>query len=108
SIFKSISFTFALAAAYCLFTLGAQTQTAAPGFDHRTAMIAMRDGVRLNTEIFIPQNTGGQSQAGKLPMILERTPYAAPAAAGWAQGKYKELAAEGYIFVFQDIRGRYK
>ncbi len=66
-------------------------------------MIPMRDGVRLNTHIFRPRG-----QQGELPIMLERTPYQAPTAETWAQGKFKALAADGYIFVFQDIRGRYK
>lgn len=67
-------------------------------------MIEMRDGVKLNTHIFVPAQA-----SGPLPIILERTPYQAPASSrGWAEGKFKALAAEGYIFVFQDIRGRYK
>jgi|SRR5215510_863534 len=58
----------------------------------------------LNTNIFVPKNAGKP-----LPIILERTPYNAPESArGWAQGKYAALVAGGYIFVFQDIRGRYK
>jgi len=65
-------------------------------------MIPMRDGVRLNTHIFRPRN-----QSAELPIMLERTPYQAPAGEGWAAGKYSALAADGYIFVFQDIRGRY-
>src|SRR4030095_6953867 len=79
-------------------------QEAGPAFDMTNAMIPMRDGVKLNTNIFIPKNA-----AGPLPIMLERTPYNAPESArGWAQGKYSALAADGYIFVFQDIRGRYK
>src|SRR5215510_1638357 len=79
-------------------------QEAGPAFDMTNAMIPMRDGVRLNTNIFVPKNS-----AKPLPIILERTPYNAPESArGWAQGKYAALAADGYIFVFQDIRGRYK
>lgn len=73
------------------------------GFDKLEVMIPMRDGVKLNTHIFTPKNA-----AGPLPVLLERTPYQAPANTNWAQGKYKALAADGYIFVFQDIRGRYK
>ncbi|NOT59057.1 MAG: CocE/NonD family hydrolase, partial [Acidobacteria bacterium] len=72
-------------------------------FELTTAMIPMRDGVRLNTHIFVPKN-----QREPLPLMLERTPYQAPTAQTWAQGKYKALAADGYVFVFQDIRGRYK
>lgn len=64
----------------------------------------MRDGVRLHTLVYAPANPGG-----KLPLLIERSPY------GWTDGKpekslatrYKQLADEGFIFVFQDIRGRY-
>ncbi|PYP65377.1 MAG: hypothetical protein DMD26_11170, partial [Gemmatimonadetes bacterium] len=35
-----------------------------------TVMIAMRDGVRLNTDIYAPKD-----QQGPLPVIFERTPY---------------------------------
>src|SRR5215471_12230663 len=85
------------------FQSGAQ-QEASQAFDRTNAMIPMRDGVKLNTNIFIPKNA-----AKPLPIILERTPYNAPdSARGWAQGRYAALVAGGYIFVFQDIRGRYK
>ncbi|MFN0109998.1 MAG: CocE/NonD family hydrolase [Blastocatellia bacterium] len=79
------------------------TQTPAAAFEFKAVMVPMRDGVNLNTHIFTPKN-----QTSPLPMILERTPYQAPTGQGWAQGKFKELAADGYIFVFQDIRGRFK
>jgi putative CocE/NonD family hydrolase len=75
-------------------------------YDHQSVMIPMRDGVRLNTEIFIPQ-----SAAAPLPILFRRTPYGVGAndirAAG-GNGPYKELADDGYIFAFQDLRGRYK
>jgi len=78
-------------------------QEAGPAFDLINAMIPMRDGVRLNTNIFLPKNS-----ARPLPIILERTPYNAPESPrGWAQGRYAALVAGGYIFVFQDIRGRF-
>ena len=67
------------------------------------AMIPARDGVRLNTSIFAPKN------AGQLPFLLLRTPYGIE---DWPNsaftGYLKDLAEEGYIFVFQDIRGRFK
>ena len=64
----------------------------------------MRDGVLLHTLIYAPANPGG-----KLPLLIERSPY------GWTGDKperalanrYKQLADDGYIFVLQDIRGRY-
>lgn len=72
-------------------------------FELTQVMIPMRDGIRLNTHIFRPVG-----QKTSLPIMLERTPYQAPTGEAWAQGKYKSLAADGYIFVIQDIRGRYK
>jgi putative CocE/NonD family hydrolase len=66
--------------------------------------IRMRDGVRLHTEILVPKNAHGP-----LPFLMLRTPYsAAGQSQGLAGGGYAALAAEGYIFVFQDIRGRFR
>ena len=67
------------------------------------AMITMRDGVRLNTDVYAPRD-----QQGPLPIIFRRTPYGIDNAAGALNASYKKLADEGYIFVFQDIRGRFK
>src|SRR6185503_19170709 len=73
-----------------------------------TAMIPMRDGVKLFTVIYSPI-----SSSGTYPFMIERTPYGAlesskdTADFSNATG-YKEMAVEGYIFVFQDIRGKYK
>ncbi len=73
-------------------------------FEKNSAMVPMRDGVKLNTNIFTPKNI-----TGPLPILLERTPYNAPVSSrGWTEGRFKELVADGYIVVFQDIRGRYK
>ena len=68
------------------------------------AMIPMRDGVRLYTQVYAPPQA-----AEKLPILLLRTPYGtgqlnpARMAASLA-----ELTADGYIIVPQDIRGRFK
>ena len=68
------------------------------------AMIPMRDGVRLYTQIDAPANA-----SEKLPILLFRTPY------GLGDSKpdqvalsVAELSAQGYIIVRQDIRGRFK
>ena len=66
-------------------------------------MIAMRDGVRLNTDIYAPKD-----QQGPLPVIFERTPYGIDGRAAVLNRGFRELADDGYIFVFQDIRGRFK
>ena len=80
-------------------------------FDYvkRDVMIPMRDGVKLHTVIVIPK--GGHD----LPILLERTPYNASGMAPnnsphmteavWSGGR--DWAADGYILVWQDIRGKY-
>ena len=63
----------------------------------------MRDGVRLHTVIHAPKG-----QNGKLPILLLRTPYNAENRDP-VKGVYlTDLADEGYMFAFQDIRGKYK
>jgi len=74
-------------------------------FDKTDVMIAARDGVKLHTEIYSPRN-----DAEPLPIIFERTPYGLnDDEKGYSRklGRYAEMIPEGYIFVFQDIRGRY-
>jgi putative CocE/NonD family hydrolase len=75
-------------------------------FDKTDVMISVRDGVKLHTEIYVPKNA-----AGPLPIVLERTPYGLSddkktGYSGKLQ-RYAEMIPDGYIFVFQDIRGRY-
>ena len=75
-----------------------------PGaYQHSSADIPMRDGLKLHVEIFWPAN----AQA-PLPFLFQRTPYGVAGAAERLTAGYSDLAEEGYIFVFQDIRGRYK
>jgi putative CocE/NonD family hydrolase len=74
-------------------------------FDKTDVMIAARDGVKLHTEIYSPKNA-----PEPLPIIFERTPYGlADDEKGYSRklGRYAEMIPDGYIFVFQDIRGRY-
>ncbi len=67
-------------------------------------MIPMRDGVKLHAEVWRPK-----AMNGKLPVLLQRSPY------GFGMEKdtssfameYRELAQEGFIFVLEDIRGRF-
>ena len=68
------------------------------------AMIPMRDGVRLQTVIIAPNGV-----ETPLPILLRRTPYGVPTKAFDAVPEdIKALAADGYIFVIQNIRGRFK
>ena len=77
-------------------------QSISDRFEVRDVMIPARDGARLNTKIFIPKNT-----AGPLPIIMRRTPYGVQNSAGGFNIYLKALAEEGYIFAFQDIRGKF-
>jgi uncharacterized protein len=72
-------------------------------YEHTSADIPMRDGVKLHVEIYAPRNA-----IEPLPFLFQRTPYGVGGAGGRLAGSYKELAEDGYIFVFEDIRGRYK
>jgi putative CocE/NonD family hydrolase len=74
------------------------------GYDLTEAMVPMRDGVKLHTVVYRPKK-----QDGPLPIVLMRTPYGVDQGAPGALGEYmKDMADDGYIFAFQDIRGRYK
>ena len=72
-------------------------------------LIPMRDGVRLATILYVPLDA---SAARPYPFLLERTPYSAgPRGANnyptRGPGPSRELSQEKYIFVYQDVRGRY-
>ncbi|MFY9227392.1 MAG: CocE/NonD family hydrolase [Blastocatellia bacterium] len=68
--------------------------------------IPMRDGTKLFTAIYLPKET-----SKKYPIMLLRTPYSvAPYgvdAFRASLGPNDEFAKEGYIFVYQDVRGKY-
>jgi len=74
-----------------------------------TAMIPMRDGVKLFTTILYPYNSNA-----KFPILIQRTPYGADiplrtdTSVSLKRTSFSSLASGGYIFVIQDIRGKYK
>ena len=69
-------------------------------------MIAMRDGVRLHTVILRPAHV---EPGEDLPFLFNRTPYGVDDSDSASINRATpELAASGYIFVFQDVRGRYR
>jgi putative CocE/NonD family hydrolase len=82
--------------------LRAQTFSRAD-YVHSSFDIPMRDGVRLHVEMHAPRVS-----PTPLPFLVVRTPYGADASGNSLGGAYKDLAEDGYIFVFEDIRGRYK
>src|SRR5260370_5671143 len=67
-------------------------------------MVPMRDGVNLQTAILTPVD-----EQGSLPILFRRTPYGVPEKPpGEMPASWKELAQDGYIFVIQNLRGRFK
>ncbi|MEO6550657.1 MAG: CocE/NonD family hydrolase [Ferruginibacter sp.] len=90
-----------------LVAVQAQTDTVAQ-YKKTSVMIPMRDGVKLYTVIVSPVNAKNPS-----PILIQRTPYGASlsipddttVASGWLRNI---MAPDGYIFVYQDIRGKYK
>jgi uncharacterized protein len=71
-------------------------------------MVPMRDGVRLFTAIYTPNDT-----IGKHPVLLYRTPYSC-SPYGTAQFNFRlyntywiNYLRMGYIIVIQDVRGKY-
>jgi uncharacterized protein len=73
-------------------------------FSLREVMIPMRDGIHLQTVILTPLN-----HSARLPILLKRTPYGVPKEVPKPfPASYKELTKDGYIFVFQNLRGRFK
>jgi len=106
---SSLALTFILVAAA---TLSAQKQPDAPEFDakeHYTKYeyrIAMRDGVHLFTSVYVPKDS-----SRPYPFLINRTPYSVrPYGVDFYRtqlGPSPEFDKAGYIFVFQDVRGRY-
>jgi uncharacterized protein len=73
-------------------------------FTREEVMVPMRDGIRLQTVIFTPKQAHGP-----LPVLLTRTPYGVPDNEKRLDSDiYDELNADGYIFVVQNLRGRFK
>jgi putative CocE/NonD family hydrolase len=73
-------------------------------YQRAEVMIPMRDGIKLHAVILKPSDI-----ATPLPILMQRTPYGVD---GTTRGSFSaqrpELARDGYIYVAEDIRGRYK
>jgi uncharacterized protein len=95
----------AFAVVLLLFVLtDTQAQFKPSDYTRTEAMIAMRDGVRLYTQIDAPAHA-----TQPLPILLLRTPYGlGTITSEQLATAVSELSGDGYIFVRQDIRGRFK
>jgi hypothetical protein len=72
-------------------------------FDYR---IPMRDGVKLFTSVYVPKDS-----SQRYPIMMQRTPYSiGPYGVDNypnSLGPSESFTKEGFIFVYQDVRGRY-
>jgi hypothetical protein len=114
---KPFRFSFAVLGVFALAFTAARAQQAAPDtgredyvrahytkYEYR---IPMRDGKRLFTSVYVPKEQAG----GPYPFLINRTPYSV---APYGEDQYprrlgpsEEFEKSGYIFVFQDVRGRW-
>ena len=76
-------------------------------YDKSEHMVPMRDGVELYTIVYTPRFA-----ADPVPVMLFRTPYSI---APYEPGEYRnplgpsaEFDRAGYVFVFQDVRGKFR
>ncbi|HZT42986.1 MAG TPA: CocE/NonD family hydrolase [Chthonomonadaceae bacterium] len=106
-----LSFVLLCLLGHCLVSR-AQEPTAPPSYDvkaHYTKSsfrIPMRDGVHLYTIVYAPKDT-----SQPYPILMQRTPYSIrpyePDTYRLGGRTMQKMVEEGYIFVFQDVRGRY-
>jgi putative CocE/NonD family hydrolase len=90
-------------------SVNAQSTYVKEHFNKKDVYITMRDGVKLFTSIYTPKDASPQN---KYPMMMQRTCYSI---APYGEDKYPArlgpseiMMKEGYIFIYQDVRGRYK
>ncbi|SEO81466.1 hypothetical protein SAMN05192574_113131 [Mucilaginibacter gossypiicola] len=90
-------------------SVNAQSNYVKEHFTKKDVYITMRDGVKLFTSIYTPKDASPQN---KYPMMMQRTCYSI---APYGEDKYPArlgpseiMMKEGYIFIYQDVRGRWK
>ncbi len=122
-LLKRLPFLFALSLCLAFTTLTAPTLLAqqadvpAESFvkSHYTKYeyrIPMRDGKKLFTAVYVPKASAFAADGGPYPMLMDRTPYSvAPYGVDHYParlGPSDEFEKAGYIFVYQDVRGRWE
>ncbi len=101
---RATSFSFSTSSAAIFVRNGPPVHHVFHDYVRTEAMIPMRDGVELHVVILRPSDI-----AMPLPILLERTPYGVDDEDRKSLfARRPELARDGYIFVGEDIRGRYK
>ncbi|GLB49792.1 CocE/NonD family hydrolase [Neptunitalea lumnitzerae] len=89
-----------------VFVLNAQGYDVKAHYTKKEVSIEMRDGIHLHTTIYSPKDT-----SKKYPIVMQRTPYSCqpygPDKYRATIGPDKTMMEEGYIIVYQDVRGRW-
>ena len=93
----------------CSISAFAQSDYVKEHFTKKDVYITMRDGKKLFTSIYTPKDASAKN---KYPIMMQRTCYSV---APYGEDKYPArlgpseiIMKEGYIFVYQDVRGRWK
>ncbi len=88
------------------FTLSQDSAFVRDNYTKNEVMVAMRDGVKLFTQIYAPKD-----MTKTFPIIMQRTPYTCQP---YGLDKFKKrispnpfMLRENYIVVYQDVRGRW-
>ncbi len=88
------------------FLISAQESYVRENYDKKEFQIEMRDGTRLFTQVYLPKD-----KTKKYPILMQRTCYSVRP---YGEDRYKSslgpnqyLMEQGYIFVYQDVRGRW-
>ncbi len=91
-------------------SFGQNTKYTKEDYGKTEVYVKMRDGVKLHTTIYQPL-TKSKANKEKLPVLICRTPYSC---APYGKDEMKkrifynpDMVAAGYIFVYQDVRGRW-
>lgn len=86
--------------------LAAQQKLSLSDYEKKEYTIPMRDGVKLFTAVYSPKD-----KSREYPILMNRTPYSIKP---YGEDQMKNrlgpstyLMEDGYIFVYQDVRGRY-
>jgi hypothetical protein len=103
---KKLLFVALLVLSTSLFAQDNSVNTVSENYTKKEVYIKMRDGISLYTAIYTPKD-----QSKKYPMMMQRTPYSC---APYGPDQFKKSIApsetmmkEGYIIVYQDVRGRW-
>ncbi len=73
----------------------------------RGAMVSMRDGVRLLTDVYLPADRTARPSGNRHPAMLIRMPYGIREAYAYMPAVGRFWARRGYAAVVQDVRGRF-